>query len=93
MEIRWLPHYQQHCTDHHPEAPEICPALIEQILEHGSPSRVYSDKTYANRHVFEGYFPPGKGRPYRVIFEISGAQEVLPVSCWRIKDRDFRKRR
>jgi len=31
------------------------------------------------------------GRPYRVIFEVSDQQEVIPVSCWRIKERAFTK--
>lgn len=93
MEIRWLPKYKKHCSGHHLEAPEICPAFIEQLLENGSPSRVYSDKTFAHRQVFEGYFPPGTGRPYRVVFEVSDKQEVVPVSCWRIRDKEFLRHR
>lgn len=92
MVFKWLPHCKKHCSAHHLETPEINPGFIEQVLEHGHPSRIYPDKTYAHRYVFEAYFPPTlKGRPYRVILEVSDEQEVVPVSCWRIKDKEFRK--
>jgi len=93
MDFQWLPHFKKHCGGHHPEAPEISPAFIEKVLEHGSPSRTYPDKNFPHRIVFEGYYPPSTGRPYRVIFEVSTDSEVVPVSCWRIKDKDFRKPR
>jgi hypothetical protein len=28
-----------------------------------------------------------------VVFEVSDSQEVVPVACWRIKDRDYTKTR
>jgi hypothetical protein len=58
-------------------------------MELGQPSRYYADRTHAYRYLFEGYFPPGTGRPYRVVFEVSDNREIVPVACWRIKDRDF----
>jgi len=91
MIFKWLPKYDRHCRRHHLESPEICPAFIEKVLEFGRPSRVYPDKLFPERMVFEGYFPPLTGRPYRVIFEVSDQQEVIPVSCWRIKERAFTK--
>lgn len=93
MQFRWLPKCEEHCRKHQEEAPEICPAFIEQVMEHGHPSRYYADRTYVHRYVFEGYFPPGCGRPYRVIFEVTEQQEFVPVACWRIRDREFRKTR
>lgn len=59
----------------------------------GNPSRHYAHKAFPHRYLFEGYFPPDSGRPYRVIFEVSDQGEIVPVACWRIKDRDFRKAR
>jgi hypothetical protein len=63
------------------------------LLGNGRPSRVYADKTFLHRYVFEGYIPPHVGRPYRVIFEVSSKEEVVPVSCWRIKDKEFHRKR
>ncbi|MDR3672761.1 MAG: hypothetical protein P4L36_18090 [Holophaga sp.] len=94
MEFIWLPKYHTHCFKHQAESPEICPDFIEQVLEYGSPSRIYPDKNYPHRTIFEGYHPPGHGRkprPYRVVFEVAETYEIVPVACWRIKDRDFRK--
>ena len=95
MDFLWLPRFKIHCSGHHPESPEIDPDFIEKVLEFGRPSRVYADKSYPHRQIFEGYYPspPANGRPYRVIFELTDQGEVVPVSCWRIKDRDFRKNR
>lgn len=91
MRFKWLPRYEKHCRKHQRESPEISPEHIEQVMASGQPSRVYADKTGEHRLVFEGYYPPRTGRPYRVIFEVSDDGEVIPVACWRIKDKDFGK--
>ena len=91
MEFVWLPECEAHCRKHQKESPEICPEFIEQLMTQGAPSRHYADKAFAHRYIFEAYFPPEVGRPYRVVFEVSDQQAIIPVACWRIKDRDFSK--
>lgn len=93
MEFKWLPRCEDHCRKHQKESPEICPQFIEILMESAYPSRYYADRKFPHRYVFEGYYPPSGGRPYRVVFEVSDSQEVVPVACWRIKDRDYTKTR
>lgn len=93
MDIHWNPKTRAHLRKHQAEAPEICPELVERILREAHPTKLYSDRIYPWRHVFEGYFPPDTGRPYRVIFEIDEEGGIWPVSAFRIRDREFSKRR
>jgi|GEM_PF-3689373 len=93
MRFKWLPHFKKHCSKHNKESPEICPDFIERLMVDGHPSKIYADKTYDYRNVFEGFLPRDTGRPYRVIFEVSDENEIVPVACWRIKDKEYRKSR
>ena len=91
MDFLWLQKCLHHCKKHQVESPEICPDFIENLMVFGSPSRIYGHKTYPYRHVFEGYYPPKEGRPYRVIFEVTDSDQVVPIACWRIRDKEYMK--
>jgi len=93
VKFKWLPKCAQHCRKHQEESPEIDLEFIERLMEFGSPSRYYGDRRFSYRYTFEAYFPPDHGGPYRVVFEVSDEQEIVPIACWRIKDKDFRKAR
>jgi hypothetical protein len=93
MEIYWNRKTRAHLRKHQVESPEICPAFVERLLSEAHPNKVYSDRTHPWRHVFEGYFPPEHGRPYRVIFELDDQGGVWPVAAFRIRDGDYRKAR
>jgi len=87
--FKWLPKCVDHCRKHQTESPEITPEFIECLMSSGEPSHYYPDREHPYRYIFEGYFPPGTGRPYRVVFEVTDEDEILPVACWRIRDREF----
>ena len=93
MQLRWNRKTRAHLGKHQAESPEICPDFVERILSEAHPTKVYSDKTHPWRHVFEGYFPPDVGRPYRVIFEVDDDGAVWPVAAFRIRDREYKKAR
>ena len=92
MEFKWLPKCLEHCRKHQAESPEIDPEFIERLMESGFPSQIYPNRKATHRYIFEAFYPPFHGRPYRVVFEVSAAFEIVPVACWRIKDREFFKR-
>jgi hypothetical protein len=93
MEIHWTPKTRAHVQKHQAEAPEICPEFVERILRDAHPTKLYPDKTHPWRYVFEGYFPPDEGRPYRVILEFDDNGDAWPVAAFRIRDREYRKLR
>ena len=93
MQLRWNHKTRAHLGKHQAESPEICPDFVERVLNEAPPTKVYSNKTHPWRHVFEGYFPPEVGRPYRVIFELDDEGAVWPVAAFRIRDREYKKAR
>ena len=93
MRIRWNRKTRDHLRKHQAESPEICPEFVERILSEAHPTNVYTDRNHPWRNVFEGYFPPDEGRPYRVIFEVDDEGAVWPVAAFRIRDHEFRKAR
>jgi hypothetical protein len=93
VEVRWNSQTRTHIHKHSAENPEIDLGFVERFLAEAYPAKLYSDKPFPWRHVFDGYFPPEVGRPYRVIFELDEDGAIWPVAAFRIRDREYRKSR